>query len=214
LNDDDDDDDECVNDRRRHQSTEGSPPPPYWSIEDIMNNTDDGLDLSLWMGDAVASDFHSKSQPSQPTMADSPTSPPIDFGKEWGNVETFHVHDDDESSRDSMDSVMFTESGDDDVEEKEKDDDNTCRRLWCHETQLESVSDYCLHRYHHHRIDVSESSLLDFMAMKHANVGGKECLKIQIAGGILGERFHYQHDEEGRPVPSYVQCASQQTARW
>jgi len=130
-------------------------------------------------------------------------------------VEPLHV-DDGESSRDSMDSVMFTEGSSSGAEGKGKNDvvdndyygagkegneeaqnnnneqprcnsNNDDDRLWCHETQLETVSD--CHHHHNHRINISESSLLDFMAMKHANAGGKECLKIQIAGGIIGERY-------------------------
>jgi len=76
--------------------------------------------------------------------------------------------------------------------------------LWCDETRLENVPD-CHDR--HRRINVSKVSLLDFMAMKDVETSQRKLRWIEIAGGIIGERFHYRHDEEGKPVPSYVDCA-------
>ena len=77
--------------------------------------------------------------------------------------------------------------------------------LWCHEMQVEDVPG--------HHIKTSALSLLDLLAMKHATAGGTRSLKIQIAGGIIGERFHYRHNEEGKPVPSYIDCAEVMVAK-
>ena len=164
---------------------------PTEDIEDI-----DGLDLSWSFRDSV--DF----------------VPPVNFGAEWDRVDRDMQQQDATHKRqkrfswseeDSVDSLEFTES----ASEASSDCDPKAQRsppvthpdpLVCHETQTE---------YPPHGFKLSQMSMLDLLALKHATACSARSLKIQIEGGIIGERFSYLHDEDGIPVPSYVNCAGE-----
>jgi len=45
------------------------------------------------------------------------------------------------------------------------------------------------------------------MAMKNERAVGLASVKIKLSGGILGERIDFRYDEEGKPMPLYVDCA-------
>lgn len=190
---------------KRIQQVANDPPGPHWLIEDRGDNEErlfyGDVDLSFWM--ANSDDFKSRG-------SITPSDVPIDFSKEWESImDTPHCeyhNDDDESSRgsiesiESTDSLIFIECSEDRNREKR---DMAPRaedmRLWCYESQIEDVPG--------HQLKLSSTSRLEFMAMKHKRAGGVASVKINISGGILGERIDFRYDEEGNPMPFYVDCA-------
>lgn len=201
---------------------------PSFKVYESTEDVDDieGLDLSL-LRDANDLDTGHGTCSGKHFV-----QPPINFAQEWAkmdsslyndensrdsvdtktsndsmdsvdSVDSVHSVDSVDSmiSMDSIDSVPFSDkSGAQDTKPTECKPKCNIDALWCHESHVEDVPG--------HAINTSALSLLDLLAMKHTTVGGARSLKIQIAGGVIGERFHYSHDIDGKPIPLYVNCAS------
>jgi len=203
-----------------------------WVIHDASGDVDtdaDGIDLSLWMGNNNVTDNPTNSTVTTTTTTattTTTTTTTTDFSKEWAILTDPFL---DESSMDSTDSLMYTKHSDadddndyDDDDEKEhsqckrpskeengQDNDHAyhldrCHELWCHESQVEDVPG--------HKINLGSASLLEFMEMKDECAAGLASVKIQLSGGLIGERINFRYDEQGKPLPLYVNCL--QEPKW